>query len=408
MFLQLNHHLRSQSDAAKKVVKSSVGKGLVQKQIIHNKVNRSYLLYAPSGASGKKKLPIVLNFHGFGATAVDQLHLSDWRSLSDRHGFILVYPQGLELEKGGSHWNPNPVSEGGKSTSDDLGFVKKIVKQLSKRFAVDAARIYAVGYSNGAGMAFGLAQHASELVAAIAPVSGLMNDKNLSTVSGISPVGLISFNGTADWLRPVGGIQGYLASAEDASRHWAQINDSSRVNSKWLQQDSKKIIKRTTFSRDDGTATVQQHIIYGAGHDWFDLKVGGKNINQLAWRFLSRLRKKNRSLVSVRSDSIGLHPPSQFKPDFVDKIINFRSSRDVLVIDSDGFGVDNLATFATGRNLKVVKKQLAKQDFNFLYDQSRGGLYFNENGSDDGFGDGGMIAILKGAPSLMAANLRFI
>ena len=69
-----------------------------------------------------------------------------------------------------------------------------------------------------------------------------MNDKNLSTVSGISPVGLISFNGTADWLRPVGGIQGYLASAEDASRHWAQINDSSRVNSKWLQQDSKKII----------------------------------------------------------------------------------------------------------------------------------------------------------------------
>ena len=389
-------------------MKPSVGKGLVQKQVIHNKVNRSYLIYAPSGASGKKKLPIVLNFHGFGATAADQLHLSDWRSLSDRHGFILVYPQGLELEKGGSHWNPNPVSEGGKSNSDDLGFVKKIIKQTSKRFAVDVARIYAVGYSNGAGMAFGLAQHASELIAAIAPVSGLMSDKNLSKVSGISPVGLISFNGTADWLRPVSGVKGYLASAEDASRHWAQINDSSQVYSKWFRKNSKELIERTTFSRDSGTTTVQQYIIHGGGHDWFDLNVGGKNINQLAWRFLSRLRKKNRSLVSVRPDSIGVHLPNQFKLDSADKIINFRSYRDILAIDSDGFGVDSLATFATGRNQRVVKKQLAKQDFNFLYDQRGGGLYFNENGSEDGFGDGGIIAILIGAPGLTEANLRFV
>ena len=65
-------------------------------------------------------------------------------------------------------------------------------------------------------------------------------------------------------------------------------------------------------------------------------------------------------------------------------------------------------TFAVGKNKKAVMKKLAKQDFDFLYDQKKGGLYFNENGADKGFRDGGIIAILKGAPDLTSSNLDFI
>ena len=64
--------------------------------------------------------------------------------------------------------------------------------------------------------------------------------------------------------------------------------------------------------------------------------------------------------------------------------------------------------FAVCKNKKAVMKKLDKQDFDFLYDEKKGGLYFNENGSDKGFGDGGIIAILKGAPELTASNLDFI
>ena len=74
----------------------------------------------------------------------------------------------------------------------------------------------------------------------------------------------------------------------------------------------------------------------------------------------------------------------------------------------DSFGIDSSATFAAGKNKKVVKRQLAKINIDFLYDQKKGGLYFNENDSDKGFGDGGIIAILKGAPDLSADNLEFI
>ena len=97
-----------------------------------------------------------------------------------------------------------------------------------------------------------------------------------------------------------------------------------------------------------------------------------------------------------------------FKNKSADKITNFNPSTDTLEIDTDSFGTDSSATFAAGKNRKTVKKKLAKQDFEFLYDQKKGGLYFNENGVEKGFGDGGIIAILKGAPELSSGNIDFI
>ena len=100
--------------------------------------------------------------------------------------------------------------------------------------------------------------------------------------------------------------------------------------------------------------------------------------------------------------------PAKFNKKSADKITNFNPSTDTLEIDSDSFGIDSSATLASGKNKKAVKKKLAKQDFDFLYDEKKGGLYFNENGSDKGFGEGGIIAILKGAPNLTSGNLEFI
>jgi len=100
--------------------------------------------------------------------------------------------------------------------------------------------------------------------------------------------------------------------------------------------------------------------------------------------------------------------PTAFNNKSADKITNFDPTTETLEIDTDSFGIDGFATFAAGKNKKAVKKKLAKQDFDFLYDQKKGGLYFNENRADKGFGDGGIIAILKGAPDLTSDKLEFI
>ena len=103
-----------------------------------------------------------------------------------------------------------------------------------------------------------------------------------------------------------------------------------------------------------------------------------------------------------------IYIPSKFNKKSVEKITSFNPSTDTLKIDTDSFGINDSATFAAGKSKKAVKKRLAKQDFDFLYDEKKGGLYFNENGSDKGFGEGGIIAILKGAPDLTSNDLEFI
>ena len=109
-----------------------------------------------------------------------------------------------------------------------------------------------------------------------------------------------------------------------------------------------------------------------------------------------------------RKKSLVVQLPDTFKRGFIDEVTNFNPLTDNLVIDTDSFDITGSATFAAGKNKKVVKKKLSKQDFDFLYDQKKGGLYFNENGADKGFGEGGIIAILKGAPDLTSSNLEFI
>ena len=128
--------------------------------------------------------------------------------------------------------------------------------------------------------------------------------------------------------------------------------------------------------------------------------------------FLDSVIINNRSINQSEED-IGkgtlteISIPERYKKKYADKITNFNPSTDALEIDTESFGINSSATFAAGINKREVKK-LAKQDFDFLYDLKKGGLYFNENGSNKGFGDGGIIAILKGAPELTYNRFEFI
>ena len=56
--------------------------------------DRQYLLHLPPDL-GDDPLPLVLNLHGFSATARQQEILSGMSALADEAGFIVVYPQAL-------------------------------------------------------------------------------------------------------------------------------------------------------------------------------------------------------------------------------------------------------------------------------------------------------------------------
>ena len=98
----------------------------------------------------------------------------------------------------------------------------------------------------------------------------------------------------------------------------------------------------------------------------------------------------------------------KFNNKSVDQITNFNHLIDTLKIDIDSFDINTPVTFASARNKRSVKKKLNKQNFDFLFDEKKGGLYFNENGAEKGFGDGGIIAILKGVSDLTSDNFIFV
>ena len=101
--------------------------------------------------------------------------------------------------------------------------------------------------------------------------------------------------------------------------------------------------------------------------------------------------------------------PKRFRKKFAKKINGFDPLTDRLEIDQDLFGVlESGLGLATARGKKRVKKILAKSDDQFLYDEKKGFLYFNENQSEKRFGDGGLMAILKGAPEISIENFTFI
>ena len=65
-------------------------------------------------------------------------------------------------------------------------------------------------------------------------------------------------------------------------------------------------------------------------------------------------------------------------------------------------------SFETALKRKQLKQLASSSDSMILYMQKSGKLYYNENGSEDGFGVGGVFAKLKGAPELGASDFTIV
>ncbi|NEQ35156.1 MAG: calcium-binding protein [Okeania sp. SIO3I5] len=93
----------------------------------------------------------------------------------------------------------------------------------------------------------------------------------------------------------------------------------------------------------------------------------------------------------------------------VDTITDFVPAQDTIILAKrifteissdaeDGFSIDN--EFAT------VTDNAATSDAIIVYDSTTGQLFYNANGSQEGFGDGGQFAVLENLPDLEAEDFR--
>ena len=71
--------------------------GLSQRSIIHDGIQRTFILYVPESYSTGTQFPLMLNFHGFSGSAEAQMISADMRPLAESENFILVFPKVLNL-----------------------------------------------------------------------------------------------------------------------------------------------------------------------------------------------------------------------------------------------------------------------------------------------------------------------
>ena len=254
--------------------------------ISHDGYEREYLLHIPENYDLSISHPIVFNFHGFGGTATDQMYSADFRSISDTAGFILVYPQGLALDEGSPHWNIAENGSDNKSDSDDFGFIGALINELSLEYNVDVNRIYACGFSNGAGFSFSAACHLNQF-AALASVSGLMSDWALDNCDPPKPVGVMIIHGTSDNERPYSGIDDFSLSVDEEIQFWIDYNNTDTIPQITNFNDGNPI---EHFKYNNGTngSLVELFKINNGYHIWFNFNYEGKTTNELIWNFFSK------------------------------------------------------------------------------------------------------------------------
>jgi polyhydroxybutyrate depolymerase len=247
--------------------------------ITHDSVDREYILYVPNSYDGITAVPLMINFHGYNGSASEYMAWADMRPEADSENFILVYPQGSCLE-GSSHWNPCPSGGDNKSSIDDFGFVEAMINEIANQYNIDMERIYVAGYSNGGMMSYGLAHFRSDLISAVASVSGAMLD-----CEGPSnhPIPVLHLHGTSDDVISYDGSSDYN-SAQDVLDYWVNFNNTTSIPT--INSDND--IEHQVYDQGDNGVSVEHYKYIGGEHVWFSKTYQGQTTSQLIWNFVSR------------------------------------------------------------------------------------------------------------------------
>jgi polyhydroxybutyrate depolymerase len=233
--------------------------------IVSSDVKREYLLYVPMSYDPTRPTPLVISMHGGGGWPVQQRNISGWNRLADRHGFIVVYPSGLDV--GGMRgWR---AIHPGAGLTKDVRFISDLIDDLEKAYNIDPTRIYANGLSNGGGMAFVLSCTLSDRIAAVGMVaSAQFLPWNWCTDP--RPVPMISFHGTADSAAPYEGGTSWVApdpvaNVSEWTANWARRNGCGPEP---IESAVAADVTRREYTGCAGDATVVLYTIHRGGHTW--------------------------------------------------------------------------------------------------------------------------------------------
>jgi polyhydroxybutyrate depolymerase len=244
----------------------------VVETLLSSGVERSYRLHLPASVGPPKRIPLVLVLHGATGNAARVELRYHWDVLSDRDGFVVVYPQG-ELDQ----WNTTLDPSG----ADDVRFLTALIDHLVRNLLIDARRVYVAGMSNGGAMTYRLGCALADRVAAIAPVEA-WNPGCRPT----QPVSMVAVHGLADH-------EVSFTAAQQSVSAWRAYDDCPAHGQ--VQQSGP--VTHSVWSHCAAGIAVELYGVAGGGHEWpgsspplagHDPPSPDLDATQVIWRFFQQ------------------------------------------------------------------------------------------------------------------------
>ena len=237
--------------------------------------SRSYLLFVPSGHDITDPAPLVINSHGGQGTPERQVASSRFNETAETEGIVVAYPGAI-----GGVWD--------LSGDSDVDFISALIDDVSQIVAIDPSRIYAIGFSQGAGITALLACRIPERIAAVATVASVHHN-DAPACPEPQPARLLGIVGATDPITNSGftisdpRIPDPPGPMTEEAAAWATTNSCGSTP----EEDSLTgEITYLQYSCEEDAAL--EIYIHPGGHIWPTETVPGIETNKMIWDFLSQ------------------------------------------------------------------------------------------------------------------------
>jgi polyhydroxybutyrate depolymerase len=237
-------------------------------------LERTFALHVGNAVEPGHPAPLLIVLHGSGGNGKGMERTTGFDRVADREGFIVAYPDGI-----GKHWNDGRRAERFDVVKDvdDIQFLRDLVADTEKSHKLNDRRIFCAGFSNGAFMANRAGVEASDMFAAVAPVSGTLSASYSDRITPKEAISVLIIHGTKDGVVPYAGGKighdgplGICIGAPEMVSKWARAVDAPQegVTTMLPDTDVNDGCRVTKSIHAGSKATVEFLSIDGGTHSW--------------------------------------------------------------------------------------------------------------------------------------------
>ena len=247
-------------------------------------VQHDFQVYLPDNAEGA---PLAILLHGYGESAAQMKEKTHFDEDAVPRGVAVVYVDGA-TDPGdatsSTGWNSGISATG----NNDICFLISLSEYLVKEYSLDADKVYAIGFSNGAFMTHRLAMEGAASFAGVVSVAGKMPESIWEERGNTGNISFFQVTGEKDDVVPKYSDNSAKyakdPAIEDVMDYWVSLSGLEQEGTEEIGKGS----ELTKYSADGKLEKVWNLSIKGGRHSWPDESITEININSLILDFIEQ------------------------------------------------------------------------------------------------------------------------